>query len=257
MTGRLLKHSEACTGRRRTAAVQRSPLLSEAVGYEEYFCLVCSETTDDVDSWTQHVHSRSHLRATTKISESRNSVHYECLRCNTLFFGVCDERGIMVHEECVDGALPCKQPRLIAVADLMRYVYDELDGNVSADAPTFFYRQSTGTFGRCDRNAVPASVPYFCAACRLEFYGDWTAYGQRAVTVEHLLLQRFSPFEPTAEDPLPAPGAGTNGKPDPPEEENEVDEAYGRYIAARLKNVRDPFLKNNIKLAIDTLFNLD
>lgn len=259
----VVKHFEACTGRSRIAAARQSPSTTVATDYKTYCCIECSVTAVDVDSWTKHVLSGLH-RTMMRCGKMRDYTHYECLDCSTLHFGSNDGQ----IDECHIGGATCQPLRLVTVAELMRYVYEFVSTTDTAGkSVTFFYRQSTGAFGRCDRNAYPASVPFFCSTCRLEFYGDRTSYRQHAVTVEHLLLRQFGLIEdrlinqsPT-EEPLTVSSTCVDNS-DPIENngvsnEDAIDEAYGRYVAVRLKAVRDRSLKTNIKFAIDTLLKLD
>lgn len=243
------EHFKACSGRRSRRSIGPLPPDTD---YRAFRCDVCSKTSYDVRSWADHVQSASH-------PVTGRGRHYECAECRVLYFGTWSRADRGCH------AVAAHRLRPVAAADPMRYVYRELNApDVDPGSITFFYRQATGTFGRCDRSAEPKSVPHYCSGCRLEFYGDAAAYRQHVVTVQHLLLQLVAPTSEPSPPVKAAAAAVAVTVPDPHvaapaaagPDENMADEAYGRYVAARLKAIQDRTLKTNVKLAIESLFDL-
>lgn len=180
----ILKHVfESCSKKLTTIILQELDVSIDI----KVWCGLCSMSLFGIANWTQHVLSASHIM-NCRIKTFEFYKYYmctKCIKCFQLYFGMAEDMPFKNHEY-----------QLLGFNNLMRYIYNEVNKVITNDKTinlTFFFCQKTGNFGRCNRSTEPESVPNYCQTCRLEFYGDSNIFHYHTFTVEHLLLQCFTP----------------------------------------------------------------
>ncbi|XP_050428518.1 uncharacterized protein LOC126838266 [Adelges cooleyi] len=209
-------------------------------GVKLFCCGVCEFHMDNFNQWKNHVLSESHLSTANSV---RNYSYYYCKLCFCLFYGtakqVLDASKLLEHDDNTNHVI-----LTFGLSDLMAFVYKTFNMDPFNNT-VFFYMENTGKFGQCERSQKPDTVPHFCATCHIEFYSGPNVYNEHAVTGEHVLLKYFVLLKPIPPKPLEAI---------PPKVDE--DDAYGQSVTLRLKAIKNDAAKKNLKIAIDTLFNL-
>ncbi|XP_050535200.1 uncharacterized protein LOC126902207 [Daktulosphaira vitifoliae] len=205
-----------------------------------FICAICKSYMENFNEWKNHVLSKTHLLN----SYNFHNYTYQCCKiCNTLFYGTTNQilgasKQLVFHTNDTKHIL-----EKFKLTELMSFVYKTFNVN-PVNTSVFFYCESTGKFGQCERNFKLNAVPYFCEICHIEFYSDSDAYFEHEVTLEHVLLKYFIPLKSIS--------IITNDF-----SKDNDDDIYGRTVTKRLNCIKNENVKKNLKKAIDNLFVFD